>query len=277
MKLIADSGSTKTDWVLTGAEPEFFTSPGLNPNILADNVIVTELQKLTALTENKSAINEIYFYGAGCASPENCTRLTAIFHEMFPDAIIEIKSDIAGAAYAANIGKPGIVGILGTGSNSCFFDGEQIFGGDFSLGYILGDEGSGSYFGKRLLRDYFYRLLPEELYEAFKDKYHIVRTDVIEKVYRNTTPNEFIASFLPFYKENITHPYCTYFINFGLEEFIKIYIWRFSNFKSVDVHFVGSVAFHFEEQLRAVCAKLQINPGRIIASPIQGLLQYHTK
>jgi len=277
MKLIADSGSTKTDWVLIDAEPTFFTSPGLNPNILEDQVIVQELQKITALTENKSAITEIYFYGAGCASPENCTRLASIFKEMFPDTVVVIKSDIEGAAYAANNGKPGIVAILGTGSNSCFFDGEKIYVGDFSLGYILGDEGSGSYFGKRLLRDYFYRLLPEELYEAFKDKYHIVRNDVIEKVYRNNAPNEFIASFLPFYKEHIQHQYCTYFINFGLEEFIKIYIWRFSNYKAVDVNFVGSVAFHFEEQLRAVCAKLTIKPGRIIASPIQGLLQYHTQ
>lgn len=277
MKLIADSGSTKTDWVLIDAEPFFFTSPGLNPNILEDQVIVQELQKITALTENKSAITEIYFYGAGCASPENCTRLASIFKEMFPDTVVVIKSDIDGAAYAANNGKPGIVAILGTGSNSCFFDGEKIFGGDFSMGYILGDEGSGSYFGKRLLRDYFYRILPEELYEAFKAKYHIVRNDVIEKVYRNNAPNEFIASFLPFYKEHIQHPYCTYFINFGLEEFIKIYIWRFSNYKAVDVNFVGSVAFHFEEQLRAVCAKLTIKPGRIIASPIQGLLQYHNQ
>lgn len=277
MKLIADSGSTKTDWVLIGEQQVLFTSSGLNPNILKDEEIVFALNNIKELTDNKSTISELFFYGAGCGAPANCGRLETIFKQLFPSALIQIKTDIEGAAFAADNGKPGIVAILGTGSNSCYFDGDNVFGSDFSLGYILGDEGSGSYFGKRLLRDFCYQLLPDDLHIDFEKKYTITRATIIEKVYRQTAPNEFIASFLPFYKDHIQHPYCSYFINFGLEEFIKIYIWRFSNYKSVDVHFVGSVAFHFEEQLRKVCANHGVHVGKIIAAPIWGLIQYHNK
>ncbi|MFI5170786.1 MAG: hypothetical protein ACHQFW_00260, partial [Chitinophagales bacterium] len=159
--------------------------------------------------------------------------------------------------------------------NSCYYDGNNILGGDYSLGYILGDEGSGSYFGKRLLRDYFYSLLPEDLHNKFAKQYAISRTELIERIYKQDFPNEYLASYLPFFKENASHPYCSYFINFGFEEFIRIYIYRFPNFKVVDIWFVGSVAFHFQEQLLKACKETDIHVAGIIQSPISQLANYH--
>ncbi len=280
MLLIADSGSTKTDWVFTNAagdEPVFFKTKGLNPNVLDDVTLSEILNDIFLFIVDGGAVEEVFFYGAGCGSDANKLRLSELLSAIFPNAIIHVFADIDGAVNAVKGDEPAIVAILGTGSNSCFTDGENIYANDFSLGYILGDEGSGVYFGKRLLRDYFYKILPQELEKSFTETYGLTRDELIEKVYRTPAPNEFIASFLPFYHQHLEHPYCQYFIDFGLTEFLKIYILRFRDFKQLNVHFVGSVAQHFEGQLRTACEKLEIKVGKIIATPIVGLLEYHTK
>jgi glucosamine kinase len=230
---------------------------------------ITELDSICSTT------SALYFYGAGLGNNQNKVRLNDIFKNIFPQASLYFGSDIEGAVKSAAHDGACITAILGTGSNSCLFDGHEIIGDTFSLGYILGDEGSGSYFGKRLLRDYFYGLLPEDLAKDFKATYPVTRDELIQKVYREAAPNEFIASFLPFYKKHIDHNYCNYFIHYGLEEFIKIYIWRFKDYKQLPVHFVGSVAFHFEQELKTICNSLQVTVGTIIQAPIFGLLNYH--
>jgi glucosamine kinase len=278
MILIADSGSTKTDWVFLSKENNkttFFTSSGLNPNLLSDDAIRSELFHITEIETISASVNALYFYGAGLGNNQNVIRMTAIFEKILPQASLYFASDIEGAVKSAAHDGACITAILGTGSNSCLWTGNEIVGDTFSLGYILGDEGSGSYFGKRLLRDYFYGLLPQDLAHDFKATYPLTRDELIQKVYREPAPNEFIASFLPFYKKHIDHKYCNYFMFYGLEEFIKIYIWRFKDYQQLPVHFVGSMAFHFEQELRTICKSLQVTVGTIIQAPIFGLLNYH--
>ena len=280
MLLIADSGSTKTDWVFTNASgdaPVFFKTKGLNPNVLDNETLSLILNDILLFIDDSTAVKEIFFYGAGCSSDANKLRLSTLLSQLFTYAQITVFGDIDGAVNAVKDHRPCIVAILGTGANSCFTDGENVFANDFSLGYILGDEGSGTYFGKRLLRDYFYKILPLELENSFKATYGLTRDELIEKVYRTPAPNEFIASYLPFFSQHIQHPYCNYFIDFGLTEFLKIYVLRFRDYQQLEVHFVGSVAQHFESILREACAKLEIKVGKIIASPIEGLLEYHIK
>lgn len=278
MIVIADSGSTKTDWIISSIPTnpnQTFATKGLNPNVHNDATLLAILSGTPQLMDIADQITQLHFYGAGCGTAINQQRILLLLQQLFAKAQISVKADINGAVFSVCGSKPAIVAILGTGSNSCYTDGENVFANDFSLGFILGDEGSGSYFGKRLLRDYFYQLLPEPLTQSFKETYGLTRDELIERVYQSPAPNEFIASFLPFFAANKTHPYCKYFIEFGLMEFLKIYILRFENYKNVPVHFVGSVAHVFDEELRRCCEELSIIVGQIIKHPIEQLLQYH--
>jgi len=278
MILIADSGSTKTDWVVIDKDNAIiktFSTKGLNPNILTDEQIVKELKEeiqLAALCESQL---ELFFYGAGCSGSINLHRMQNMLHSFFTKATIEVKSDMEAAVYATSGDYPAIVAILGTGSNACLFTGDEITGADFSMGYILGDEGSGNYFGKILLRDYFYAELPKDLAVKFMEKFEITRADVIQRVYIEPFPNEFIASFLPFFAENIKHIYCENIIANGLEKFLRIYIKRFKEHSTFPIHFVGSVAFYFNDKLKEICSKNNLKIGKIIKSPITHLAEYH--
>jgi len=278
MKLIADSGSTKTDWVLIDKDNAIiktFSTKGLNPNILTDEKIVKELKEEIQLTALCESHLELFFYGAGCSGSNNLHRMQNMLHSFFTNATIAVKSDMEAAVYATCGDKPAIVAILGTGSNACLFTSDEITGADYSLGYILGDEGSGNYFGKILLRDYFYGELPRDLTVKFMEKFEITRADVIQRVYKESFPNEFIASFLPFYTENIKHIYFENIISNGLKIFLRIYIQRFKEHSTLPIHFVGSVAFYFNDKLNELCSKNNLKIGKIIKSPITQLAEYH--
>ena len=277
MILIADSGSTKTDWVIIDNELNIqlpFSSKGLNPNILTAHEIADILKSIEAFNSINTKIETVFFYGAGC-SGNAIVIIESALKNVFPDAQVKIKNDLFAAAQATCWNDNGIVCILGTGSNSCYYDGKDITGENLSLGFILGDEAGGVYFGKRLLRDYFYGLLPTDLHEKFSNQYNISREEAIENIYRKKASSEFIASFLPFYKENINHPYCNYFLNYGFEEFLKIFVWRFKNYEDTPVHFIGSVAFYFKDVLIEACENLKIKTGKIIRSPIMDLASFH--
>lgn len=278
IKLIADSGSTKTDWVIVDENNTLvttFSTKGLNPNILTDEQIAVELKNEIQFTPIRGLQLKLFFYGAGCSGAVNLHRMQNILRSFFLNAHVEVRSDIEAAVFATCDDHPAIVAILGTGSNSCLFTGREIIGTDFSLGYILGDEGSGNYFGKKLLRDYFYKELPDDLAVKFIEKYEITREEVIQKVYKEPFPNEFIASFLPFYSDNIDHSYCENTINTGFEIFSNIYIKRFREHSKLPVHFVGSVGHYFENQLIKMCAKHNLQIGKVLRSPITDLTEYH--
>lgn len=278
MILIADSGSTKTDWILLDEKlqiAEQFATKGLNPNIISTDTIFNYLLVDPAIEKIVPQVNKLFFYGSGCGAEKNARAMQSTLRHIFTKAHVEVKSDLYGAAYAVSGNKGGIICILGTGSNSCFYDGRELSGGNFSLGYILGDEGSGFYFGKRLLRDYFYGILPVELKEKFASTYKLTRDELIRKVYQESYPNQYIASFVPFIKENIQHPYFNYLINYGLDEFIKIFITTIPNYKLWPVHFVGSVAEVFREQLINNLLANDLVAGNIVASPAISLANYH--
>ena len=280
MKLIEDSGSTKTDWILIDGSNNIvttFSTKGLNPNIVSDEQIVFELNNEIQLKEYSGSPLKLFFYGAGCSGANNLHRMQKALQSFFINALIEVRSDIEAAVYATCDDQPAIVAILGTGSNSCLFTGEEIKGNDFSLGYILGDEGSGNYFGKKLLRDYFYGDLPSDLQIKFLEQFEISRDELIQRVYKEPLPNEFIASFLPFFSENIEHTYCDNTISLGVEEFLRIYIKRFKEHSKLPIHFVGSAAYYFDHQLYEMCAKHNLRVGKILKSPISELAEYHIK
>ncbi|MFY0672059.1 MAG: hypothetical protein JXQ87_01560 [Bacteroidia bacterium] len=277
MLVVADSGSTKCDWILTdGKEQIEVSTPGYNPMFHSADYIANDLKNYDDILAKAKDVKELYFYGAGCSSD----RLKGIAKEglskIFPNAKMLVEHDLDGAVYAACHGKPGIACILGTGSNSAYFDGEKIHEEVPALGYILGDEGSGSYFGKQLLSRYLYKQLPAHIQILFEKEFpELTSDDVFNGVYMKPHANVYLASFMKFLSDNREDRYIQDMVYHGLSRFIDIHIWQYKNFKNVPVHFVGSIAFFFENVLRKAANNHRIQMGRIIRRPVEHLLKYH--
>lgn len=277
MYLLADSGSTKTEWVLLNDELEIkekITTSGFNPNIVSTADIINALSKENIFLQHTYNVDKIFFYGAGCSHDAVNEIIKNALLYFFPKTETTIKNDLYAAVYATAGNEPSIVCILGTGSNSCRFDGQNIYEDNYSLGYILGDEGSGSYLGKKLVRDYFYHALPADIHQEFYSRFNLKREDVIEQVYRKSKPNLYLASYVPFLKENIRNSYCSNLVFNAFDEFINYFVMRFTNYNTLRVHFAGSVAFEFSDILISVLEKHHLKTGKIIASPMQNLIQY---
>jgi glucosamine kinase len=278
--LIADSGSTKCDWALVNEEGKILDvlkTRGMNPYFHDRNFILAELNSNAEINQVRKQVQSVYFYGAGCSSPELNAKIEAGLSEFFIDSDIHVDHDLEGAAYACYQGKPEIACILGTGSNSCFFDGENVYEEVPSLAYILGDEGSGSYFGKKLIQDYFYKRMPLELSGEFASSYRINKADIIDRVYRQPHPNVFLASFMKFCSEHRDHPYIVEMIRAGMKDFLLTHVCCFPNHKEVETNFVGSVAHYFEDILKEEGQKLGVSVGRTLKKPVEGLVGYHFK
>jgi N-acetylglucosamine kinase-like BadF-type ATPase len=277
MLVVADSGSTKCDWIFKeGNNQVEVSTQGYNPMFHNAEFITSDLKKYDDIVNNAEKVKELYFYGAGCSSD----RLKSIAREglekIFPNAKILVEHDLDGAVYAACHGKPGIACILGTGSNSAYFDGEKIHEEVPALGYILGDEGSGSYFGKQLLSRYLYKQLPAHIQILFEKEFpDLTSDDVFNGVYMKPHANVYLASFMKFLSDNREDRYIQDMVYHGLSRFIDIHIWQYRNFKSVPVHFVGSIAYFFENVLRKAANNHRIQMGRIIRRPVEHLLEYH--
>lgn len=222
-------------------------------------------------------VSHVYFYGAGASAPHLVQTLDEALSFFFPNAEVDVDHDLIGAAYATYQGEPAISCILGTGSNSCFFDGEQIHEEVPSLAYILGDEGSGNYFGKQLLRAYFYKKLPEDLKDPFEKEFEPSKDKVTRAVYNEPYANVYLAKYMRFVSSFKDHPYFQKMIYNGFAEFLDIHVKCFSNYKEVPVHFVGSVAHYCEDILRNVARDNEINIGKITKKPLDGLIEYHKK
>ena len=276
--LIADSGSTKTDWLCLmpdGTQTELHTD-GINPARDARDIIYNVLYHdlLTQLPQARG-LQSVYFYGAGCIEPFSQT-MREVLAELFTDCHIEVESDLLGAARALCGDESGIACILGTGSNSCLYDGKDIVMHTPPLGYILGDEGSGSYLGKTLLNGLFKGLLPEPLKEAFCAKYGMTLPDIIGRIYRQPAANAFMASLVPFIVDWRHHPaihdllvnaFCLF-----LDRNIAVY-----GHKELPIHCVGGIAFQFEKELREAANKKDMQIGRIMRRPIESIAEYHSK
>ncbi len=277
MKLIADSGSTKCDWMMVGdGENRIAKTMGFNPFFHTQSFIQTKLIENNELSVFKNDIEEIYYYGAGCSSSERNEILKSALASVFTKAqIIEVSEDLDGAAYATCGQEKGIVCILGTGSNSCYFDGKQVHSRIPALGYVLGDEGSGSYFGKYLLSQFLYDTMPSHLSNKLQEKYNIDKESILHNIYNRPNANVYLASFMKFASENKTDPWLKLMIHNGLSTFAKIHILSHPEFKSVPVHFVGSIAYYFNDTLQILGQELGFTVATTIKKPIEALVAYH--
>lgn len=278
--LVADSGSTKTDWRLSQSDGRIlqFATEGFNPYYVSTDAMVQvlRLQLLPQLeAAGVSRIDQVYFYGAGCANEEKCSQVAEALREGLPVARTAVYSDLLGAARALCGNKPGIAAILGTGSNSCFYDGELIAAARPSLGYVLGDEGSGAHLGKQLLRAFLYEDMPADLAKRMKERFDLDKASALENIYRRPLPNRYLASFAKFIYQNIESPFMSDLAAGSFRAFFDTHICRYENYRSLKFNCTGSVGFYFSNILRRVSEEKGIAPGIITETPIAGLALYH--
>ncbi|NCC99654.1 MAG: ATPase [Bacteroidia bacterium] len=276
MKLIADSGSTKTSWVLTEKSNiiQQITTDGINPYYQDENKICETINEQLFTKIESINIDEIYFYGAGCASPEKNKMIADALGRFFPTSVIAINSDLLGAARSLCGNNAGIAAILGTGSNSCFFSQDEIVKNVSPLGFILGDEGSGAVLGKKIIGDFLKNQMPKDLSRLFASTYNIDTMTTLDRVYKKPFPNRYLASFVPFMSEHKSNKYVYNLIYDSFTEFIVRNIKQY-DYQKYPIHFTGSVAYNFKEILSEVVRKQNMKLGNITQNPIEGLVQFH--
>lgn len=278
MIAIIDSGSTKSDWIVMdekGEEVLRTKTIGFNPYFINSEEIEKEVKKNNELMQLADKINSIYFYGAGCSSENLCTIVKKAFDSVFSNSQNNIEHDMKAAAYAAYKGKPAIVCILGTGSNSCYFDGETIYEETPSLAFILGDEGSGNHLGRELLRSYFTKKLPNDISNKFKEKYNLSVEEMNKNVYQNQFANAYLASFSKFVAEHKEEPAIQKIIYNCLRDFLFFQVMPYPQIKNAEINFIGSVSYYYEDILRSVASEFNLKVGHIIQNPIDNLVEYH--
>lgn len=273
MRLIIDAGSTKTEWILMdgNAVKNRFQTEGFNPNY-ADIQTLVETCRSVSLPDG---IQSVHYYGTGCGSEQNRQRINKVFQDRFPKAEIHVTHDLMAVCHAVLGHEKGIACILGTGSNSCVYDGENIVEKAVSLGYLLGDEGSGMHIGREVVRAYFYGFMPEDLRRKFAETYPLELSDFVQTLYHNPQPSKYLASFAKFAGENQSHPYIHDLVKGCLKAFVEPSVLRFEGCKSMKVSFVGSVAYHFQSILRECLAEYGLTMGVVMQAPAEGLIQYY--
>ena len=279
MILIADCGSTKIDWCVVEngeVKKQVFTS-GINALLMTEEQIRETLANELAQEVAEFEIESVYYYGAGCLFDDICANVRRAIAANVPSAkTIEVHSDLVAAARALCGNQEGIACILGTGSNSCFWDGEKIADNVSPLGYILGDEGSGAVLGKLLVGDVLKKQLPEELCEKFLKEYELDRQKIIESVYKKPVANRFLASLSPFLSKNIEEPAIHRLVLNAFKSFFVRNIENYKDYKNYAVSFVGSVAYYYREVLEEAAKAVDIKIGTVIKSPMEGLVKYHS-
>lgn len=274
--LIADSGATKCEWCLlyNGKEKKIETQ-GISPYFLDAAGIggVISLELLPALT--RVSVAQVYYYGTGCASPENRKIVQKALRRSFSDAKVQVTHDLMGAAIALCGSSRGVACNLGTGSFACYFDGRKIAKSSPGLGYVLGDEGSGAYLGRKVLQYYLYDTFDEELRYKFDAKYVTNRKEILENVYKKPLPNRFLASFSLFLMENRGHFMIENIIEDGLNDFFFYHLCKYRESWKLPIHFVGGVAYGFRDVVRELCAGYEFELGNILQKPMDGLIRYH--
>lgn len=279
MFLIADSGSTKTDWRLMTSDGQGLAiqTDGFNPYYQTTAQIVEKLTQQLLPAINGVVVTKVFYYGTGCSGPANYIVADALRAVLPTLETVDINSDMLGAARGAVGHEPGIVCILGTGSNACCYDGQQIVRGIQSLGFWLGDEGSGGYLGKTLVRAVFQEQLPAELRDAFQARYALDRAMVLENAYQKPFPNRYFAAFTPFLSEHLAHPYIQQLVLDGFTQFLTIYVNRFPEATTWPVHAVGSIAYYFAPQFRQALQQTGLLAGQIVKAPAEGLVEFHKR
>lgn len=279
MIIIADSGSTKADWktIEKNGRQTLISTIGLNPVFHTTESVLAELNKNLVPNLPNEAVEEVTFYGAGCWDYKRKIVLIRALKQLFPLAQVTVEHDLLASARAACGIEPGIACILGTGSNSCLYDGKDVIDNVKNLGYLIGDEGSGSFLGKMLIRAYFYREMPEELAEAFDEFQPGGKSAMLDKLYGKETPNVYLASMTRFLKQNLHHFFIQKLVAEGFAEFIDRHVRKYSNHTTLPIHFIGSIAFYFQDILKVVLEERNMTMGNIIRKPIEALTDFHLK
>jgi len=277
MLLIADSGATKTAFILLDKARNIvgeYNTMGFSPLFHSATTISTALCAHEKLSYYANAIQTVHYFGAGCSSTDRINKISTAFSAVFTSATINVRHDMYAAALATCHDEAGIACILGTGSNSCYFDGSEVSELTPALDYVLGDEGSGTQLGKALLRSYLYRQLPNDLKTAFEARYTVNKEIVLEHVYQSSHPKKYLASFAQFIDDHQSHPYLAALAKRCFDEFLVNHILIYPQHQQVPIHFVGSVAYHFRNILGRCLSEAGLKRGKIVKSPIYELVAY---
>ncbi len=279
MLLVCDSGSTKADWLysLQGKVSGSFETMGFNPFFHDSKIIHDELLKNREAARISKEVHSLYFFGAGCSSDARNKIILTGLQSVFQHASVTVDHDMLGAAIASCGDTAGLVCILGTGSNIAWYDGKQLSDTIHGIGYIMGDESSGSYYGKKLISRFLYRLMPDDLYRSFYEKYKMNKELMIEKVYQQPGANVYLASFARFLSDHKQHPWIKQLVNDGMMEFYNTNIRSYPQHKHAPVHFIGSIAHHFEDILRQIAGTCGFQIGKILVRPVDELMNYFLK
>ena len=278
VKLIADSGATKCEWLLlnNGRKKTIFTI-GISPYFLNGNQITDILQKDLIPKLKSVEIDEVHFYGTGLANPNNAKIICKTLEKLFKTGKVSANTDMLAAARALCGNKKGIACILGTGSNSCYYNGTKIIRNTPSLGYVLGDEGSGAYLGKKVIQYYLYNTFDEDLRALFDAKFITTRDEILENVYKQPLPNRYLASFAIFLAENRGHYMIENILEDGLNDFFFNHLYKYRESWTLPLNFIGSVAFGFKDVLQELCNSYQLELGKVLKNPMAGLAEFHAE
>ncbi len=284
MILIVDSGSTKCDWIVVDHKgvqlQEKIRTKGLNPAILKEKKLKKIIRKSDELMAIKNQVTHVFFYGAGCGTEQPKAMLANVLQLIFLNAIIEVQEDTMAAVRATinSDNEAAVVCIMGTGSNCSYYDGKRLHQRVISLGYTLMDDASGNYYGKELIKDYYYNSMPEDIKVAFEDRYNLEADYIKYNLYKQPNPNAYLATFAEFMFLNKDSKYIKKLIKNGIRQFVKNMIFQYKEeIKTVPVHFAGSIAFFSETEIKEVGEELGFIVGNFERRPIEGLVAYHTK
>ena len=279
MRLIVDSGSTKTDWIAIDDSGNILFETqtlGLNPQVLSEAIVEERIINNYELYRIRNEVDSTFFYGAGCGTEPPRKLMEGVLKSIFQNSTISVKEDTYAAVYAiTDPGEPSIVCIIGTGSNCSYYDGENVHQKITSLGYILMDDASGNYFGRQLLRDFYFNKIPKELSDSFADEFNLGAEEIKTNLYKKSNPNTYLATFAKFVIVNKNDPYIQGLINKGLGLFIENQIMQFDNAKELPIHFIGSISYFLREELEAKLISYGFTLGKILKKPIEGLVSYH--
>ncbi|MCL6295285.1 N-acetylglucosamine kinase [Jejuia spongiicola] len=284
MILIVDSGSTKSDWIAVDKDGnrllEKIRTKGLNPAILPEKKLKKIIKKSKDLKENRNIVTNVFFYGAGCGTPKANALLKGVLQDVFVNAAIEVSEDTMAAVFST-INHPkeaAVVCILGTGSNCSYYDGEKVHQKVKSLGYSIMDDASGNYYGKQLIRDYYFNQMPENVKIAFETKFNVEDDYIKYNLYKQPNPNAYLASFAEFMFLHKDSEYTIELIKRGIRLFTKTMIMQYKEeLKTVPVHFAGSIAFFSQKEIKEVGEEMGFTVGNFERRPIEGLVSFHIK
>jgi glucosamine kinase len=277
MILIADAGATKIQWVVIhdGKASAIYETAGFNPYFMVPKVLEDAVEKDLVPFISPQHIRQVFYYGAGCSTVQKCGIVDDVLREIFENADIEIYHDLLGAARALFLKNEGIACILGTGSNSCLYDGKNILENVTSLGYLFGDEGSGAYLGKLFLTEYMRKRMPQHLREKFDKRFGYSLENILDSAYNKPHPNQFLSSFSVFIGEHKEDEFIQNLVIKNFQDFFNEQVTQYTDFKSKPLGVIGSVGYHFQDIFKNLASEYELKVTKIIQSPIEGLVEYH--